>query len=164
MDLDKIVFHQNISEKDKKNVSDILFSTKFFNQEELDVAVELVEEALVKWQEKSWYNFVFIDYEDKTIAYSCYGKIDWTVCSYDLYRIWTHNDFRWKWIGGILLKETEKIISSKWTCNIYIETAGREQYNPTRFFYENNNYFKEAVIKDFYADWDDKIIYSKRIG
>jgi len=163
MDLNKLLFRENINTEDIQNVSDILISTNFFNQEEIKIACELVEEALKKWQEKSWYNFLFADYENQTIAYSCFGKIDWTVCSYDLYWIGTHNDFRWNWIGWLLLKETEKMISQKWTCNIYVETAGKEQYQPTRKFYEKNWYTKEAVIKDFYADGDDKIIYSKRI-
>ena len=164
MNLQNISFRQNISKQDIQNVSDILTSTNFFNQEEIKVACELVEETLKKWQSESWYNFVFVDYEWKTIAYTCYGKIDWTICSYDLYRIGTHNDFRWNGIGWILLKETEKIIANKWTCNIYAETAGKEQYKPTREFYEKNNYLKEAIIKDFYAKWDDKIIYSKKIA
>ena len=163
MNYKNISFRYNAMQKDIKNVYNILNSTDFFNQEEIHIACELVKESIEKGQHESWYNFIFIDYEDKTIAYTCYWKIDGTVCSYDLYWICTHNDFRWKWIGWILLKETEKNISNNWKCNIYAETASKDQYKPTREFYEKNNYIKEAIIKDFYDNWDDKIIYSKTI-
>lgn len=151
-------------QEDIKNVCDITYSTNFFNEEEVQIVCDLVQEVIIKGCSKSWYNFIFVDYKDKVIAYSCYWKIDWTVCSYDIYWICTHNDFRWNWIGKLLLKETENLIlHGWWKANIYVETASKDQYKPTRKFYENNNYKKEAIIKNFYAIWDDKIIYSKTI-
>gem|GEM_PF-4029312 len=48
MDLNKLLFRENINTEDIQNVSDILISTNFFNQEEIKIACELVEEALKK--------------------------------------------------------------------------------------------------------------------
>ena len=44
---------------------------------------------------------------------------------------------------------------------VYIETSNREQYAPTRGFYLRCGYRQEALLKDFYAVGDDKVIYGK---
>ena len=46
---------------------------------------------------------------------------------------------------------------------IYIGTSSREQYVPTRAFYENNAYKLEAVLEEFYAPADSKCIYVKAL-
>ncbi len=90
-------------------------------------------------------------------------RIHGTHSSYDIFWIATHNDMRGQGIGKILLLETEKRIASIGGHNIYLETASKPQYTPTRKFYENNGYFLEAQLKQFYADDDDKCIYVKRV-
>jgi hypothetical protein len=47
---------------------------------------------------------------------------------------------------------------------IYIETSSQAKYAPTREFYRRCGYEPEAVLKDFYADGDDKLIYVKALG
>ena len=74
-----------------------------------------------------------------------------------------HNDYRGKGLGKDLLIQTEKRIAELGGAIAYLETSSTEKYFPTRKFYENLNYFKEAEIKDFYMDNDSKVIYSKRL-
>lgn len=144
--------------KDIDNVRDIITSTNFFQDHEIPVAVELVEERLEKGLE-SGYHFIFASIVGKTIAYACYGEIPCTKGSYDLYWIVTHNDYRGKGIGKALMAEVEKQIMGSGGRVIYIETSSKPQYKPTRLFYENYGCVTEAVLKDFYDYGDDKIIY-----
>ena len=46
---------------------------------------------------------------------------------------------------------------------VYVETSGRAQYEPTRRFYEACGYAREAVLTDFYAPGDDKVIYGQSL-
>jgi hypothetical protein len=46
---------------------------------------------------------------------------------------------------------------------VYVETSGRAQYEPTRDFYMHCGYEVEAVLADFYAPGDDKVILSRTI-
>jgi hypothetical protein len=55
------------------------------------------------------------------------------------------------------------VISSLSGKRIYAETSSRDLYLPTHVFYENCGYLREAFLKDFYADGDGKIIYSKTL-
>jgi GNAT superfamily N-acetyltransferase len=157
-----IQFRQNISPSDKQAIRDIITSTKFFNNQEIDVAVELIKERLEKG-EASGYYFVFADFENRTVGYSCYGPIPGTKSSFDLYWIAVHHEFRGKGIGKVLLQATEQAIQKMGGHRIYVETSSRAQYAPTRAFYESCSYEMEAVLQDFYATGDSKCIFVKVI-
>ena len=145
---------------DPLNIEEIVRSTGFFRKDEVLVAVELIEERLSKGVE-SGYEFLFAEIDGKTIAYSCYGLIPCTIHSYDLYWIVTHNDYRSRGIGRALLTETEKAVRNAGGQGIYAETSSKEQYAPTRAFYEKNGYVLKARFKDFYDIGDDKCVYVK---
>jgi hypothetical protein len=46
---------------------------------------------------------------------------------------------------------------------MFAETSGRPQYAPTRACYERLGYRLSALLKDFYAPGDYKVIYSRRL-
>jgi ribosomal protein S18 acetylase RimI-like enzyme len=155
---------RTIPEKhDIERVREIIESTKFFYDHEIEIAVELVTERL-NLGELTGYNFVFAEADGVTVAYSCFGPIQMSDTSFDLYWIATHNDFRGKGIGKILLDETVTK-AREMGCKILIaETSGLPHYAPTRAFYDSTKFVLEARLKDFYKMGDDKLFYTKRIG
>lgn len=159
----KISFRTEVREDDCKTVRKILESTGFFHDFEVDVAVSLVEEALQQG-ENSGYYFVFAEDNGITTGYSCFGDIPCTRNSYDIYWIAVSQDQRGKGTGGLLLKETERLIGEKKGNGIYLETSSTEKYLPTRNFYLKYDYVIEAVIRDFYDYGDDKVLFVKRLN
>ena len=157
-----IVWRKTVLKTDEKNVRDIVESTGFFNPEEVEIAVELVTERLQKGI-ASGYHFIFAEMTGQTIGYACFGSIPATKSSYDLYWIAVHNDYRGAGIGKQLINLSEKTIAGMGGKQIYIETSGREQYQPTRAFYLACNYNEAAVLNDFYAPGDAKYIYVKSL-
>lgn len=157
-----ISFRTTPEKKDIKRIREIVISTKFFYDHEVEVAVELIEERLNKG-ESTGYHFVFAEVEGVTAAYSCYGPIALTKSSFDLYWIVTHNDYRGKGIGKKLLEETYKLARGMGCTLIIAETSGLAHYAPTRSFYDNNNFTLEARLRDFYDKGDDKYIYFKKL-
>ncbi len=158
-----LTFRTTPEKKDIKRIREIVESTGFFYDFETDVAVELVEERL-RDGESTGYHFVFAEVDGVTAAYSCFGHIEMTKSCFDLYWIVTHHDFRGKGVGKKLLDKTYEE-ARKMGCKIIIaETSGREHYAPTRAFYDSAGYTLEAIIKDYYDDGDDKLMYTKRIG
>jgi Sortase and related acyltransferases len=148
---------------DIQRVMEIVESTKFFYDHEVEIAAELVAERLSHGESTGYY-FVFAEVDGVTAAYSCYGPITMSKTCFDLYWIATHNDFRGKGIGKKLIEETCNQ-ARKMGCKILIaETSGLPHYEPTRAFYINNKFDLEATLKDFYTDGDDKLFYTKRIG
>lgn len=161
-ELKKYFLRENIKPEDPENIKKIVSSTGFFNDEEVDIAVELAEERLSKGLE-SGYHFLFLEIDDKTVGYSCFGPIPATKFSYDLYWIAVHKDNQNLGLGKILLNESEIAISKLGGNRIYVETSGREQYISTRKFYIACDYKEEAVLEDFYAPGDAKYLYLKVI-
>jgi ribosomal protein S18 acetylase RimI-like enzyme len=155
-------FRRTVTENDKQNVREILESTGFFYDFEIDVAVELVEESL-KTGEACGYHFVFADVDGKTVGYTCFGDIPCTNNSYDIYWIGVHQSQRGMGLGGLLLLESERIIYKLGGNRVYLETSSMEKYIPTRSFYLKYGYEIEAQIKDFYDYDDDKVLFGKKL-
>jgi Acetyltransferases len=157
-----LTFRFEVREKDIQRVRELAESSGFFYPDEVDVAVELVEERLAKG-DASGYFFIFAEIDEITAGYTCFGPIPCTKTSFDLYWIVTHNDFRGKGIGKQLLALTSQVIREMKGHKLYAETSSRQQYLPTQKFYEKNDFEKEAQIKDFYDSGDDKIIYGRKV-
>jgi len=152
---------KEITEKDISHISEILRSTGFFYDFEIETAIEIAEETLSKG-EQSGYSFLFLE-DEHTYAFASFGEIPCTKNRFDLYWIGVHEDKRGEGLGSLLLKETEKAVKTLGGKILYIETSSREKYVPTREFYIKNGYKIETVLEDFYDDGDGKVIYSKRM-
>jgi GNAT superfamily N-acetyltransferase len=158
-----ITFRTIPEKRDINRVREIIESTKFFYDHEVEIAADLVAERL-ELGESTGYYFVFAEVDGVTVAYSCFGPILMSDTSFDLYWIATHNDYRGKGIGKKLMDETESQARSM-GCKILIaETSGLPHYEPTRVFYIKTDFELEAKLRDFYKMGDDKLFYTKRIG
>jgi N-acetylglutamate synthase-like GNAT family acetyltransferase len=163
MKTENLTFRSHVKFEDIEDVTEIVRSTAFFREDEVLVARELIDEAFHKGKE-SGYEFIFAEVDGRTVAYSCYGLIPCTLKSYDLYWIATHNDFRGKGIGRIVLKQTEEAVNKLGGKTVYVETSSKEQYISTRIFYEKNDYILKAQFEDFYDIGDDKCVYIKVVS
>lgn len=153
-------YRQKIKPSDIEAIADIVESSDFFSDEEVEIAIELAEDKLEK-QGISSYNFLFAEDGKCVAGYTCYGLIPATSSSYDIYWIVVSRNLRGQGLGKLLLAETEKLIYQSGGRQIYAETSSRDQYKPTHKFYESCGYHKEAFLKNFYSEGDGKIIYAK---
>jgi GNAT superfamily N-acetyltransferase len=153
-------FRYEATPADRDVVRAIVESTGFFNPAEVAVAVELVDERLAKGP-SSGYHFVFAERDGRTHGYASYGHIAGTAASYDLYWIAVEASSRRGGLGRILLAESERLIHEAGGRRVYVETSTRDQYHPTRAFYERSEYRLEVVLEDFYGPGDGKAIYVK---
>ena len=147
-----------VTPADRDAVRELCASTGFFYPKETDVAVELVDERLAKGA-ASGYHFVLAERDGRMVGYTNYGLIACTQSSYDLYWIVVHESCRGQGLGRLLLAETERLIQQAGGTRVYIETSNRPLYQPTRVFYERCGYREDAILKDFYAPQDDKVIF-----
>lgn len=145
-----------------EEIKGLVRDTGFFSPEEIDIAVELVEERLLKG-DASGYFFVFAYDGVRLAGYTCYGPIAGTASSYDLYWIAVHPDYQKRGIGLKLLNETEKLITQNSGSRIYVDTSNRLLYSGTRAFYMHSGYRLSAVLDDFYNTGDGKAIYCKQL-
>lgn len=155
-----ITIRDSVEQADLRNVRSITESTGFFYAEEVDTAVELVEDRLLKGPRCGYY-FLFAEEEGRTVGYTSYGPIACTKTSFDLYWICVAGEARGKGLGSQLLEASERAIHALGGTRVYIETSMRPLYEPTRAFYIARGYTPVSVLDDFYAPGDSKVIYLK---
>lgn len=160
MSAEQVTMRDTVREGDPASVRAITESSGFFYPDEVDTAVELVEERLAKGI-RSGYHFVFADAGGQAVGYSCFGPIACTRSSFDHYWLAVRDDWRGKGLGKKLIAATESAIAGLGGSRVYIETSSRPLYDPTRAFYISRGYAKEAELADFYGPGDSKVIYVK---
>jgi ribosomal protein S18 acetylase RimI-like enzyme len=155
-------YRQEVRGADLDEVREIVSSSGFFSEDEIGIAIELVQERLLQG-EKSGYFFLFSEKEGRVAGYTCYGPIPGSLHSYDLYWIAVQSRLRHSGIGKDLLARSEVLIGQRGGKRIYIETSSRPQYTTTLAFYRYSGYREAAFLEDFYAPGDGKIILVKVI-
>lgn len=148
-------FRSEVRAGDAAAVGELVRATGFFNEEEIAIAIELVE--------TEGYLFFFAEDDAGLVGYSCYGAVPATKASFDLYWIAVHPRAQRSGVGRTLMRETEETIRARGGAKVWVETSGREEYAPTRAFYQRCGYRVAAVLDDFYAPGDAKVIFERRL-
>ncbi len=103
-----------------------------------------------------------IDGKPAAIAYCAPERM--TESTYNLYLIAVHKDIQGTGIGGQLMRHVEHLLQSHGKRILIVETSGMPEFELTRAFYEKCGYHREAVIRDFYREGDDKVVFWKKLN
>lgn len=166
-----IALRTHLKADDAAGIEAMLKRTGLFRSDEVVVALELVNDCLMR-RDKSDYLFVVAEATVKDVrrdagslaGFACYGHIPCTVASFDLYWIAVEPGLQGRGIGKTLLEMTESMIVESGGQRLYAETSSQPSYEKTRLFYEKRGFERLAFIEDFYAPGDAKIIYGKRLA
>jgi GNAT superfamily N-acetyltransferase len=147
---------------DRDKIEKILVDTDNFNQDEINIAMELIDLYLNVKDQKDYE--IFVDADGETVnGYVCIGPRPLTVGTYDLYWIAVNPNVQARGIGSGLIKYIEDYLKGKSARLVLIETSGKPGYEKERKFYEKNKYDKFVEIKDFYNVGDSLVVYGKYI-
>lgn len=147
---------------DRGEIKRILEDTNHFSEDEIKVAMELIDIYLNDEKQKDYIVYVKEDEKTKKAAgYICYGKRPLTDWTFDLYWIAVDPGIHGKGTGSMLVKHMEEDLKAGGGRIILIETSGKAEYENERRFYTKNGYEVQTIIKDFYRGGDDLFIYRK---
>lgn len=161
-----LTFRYNLSCDDPVRIRDVASSTGFFDKNDININVALVQDVLKgeTHANQQDYKFIILEEAGETLGYACYGKIPTTDDSYEIYWLCIHDKFRGCGLGRVLLDKLTEVIQILGGRKIYIKTEGTSQYVPTRNFYKACGFEEEAVLKEYYGNGDDCCIYSKKLS
>jgi ribosomal protein S18 acetylase RimI-like enzyme len=145
---------------DRAPLAELLRATGFFNPQEVEVALELVDDRLARGA-SSHYRFLVLEEGKTVVGYACWGVIPGTLASADLYWIAVHPGRQGQGLGRTMMEAAESWMAQEGRVRVYLETSTRPQYEPTRAFYERCGYEIVAELPDFYAPGDGKAIFFK---
>jgi ribosomal protein S18 acetylase RimI-like enzyme len=127
---------------------------------EIEVAMEVIDGTFDPVED---YRTLAAIEDDGTIAgFISYGPIPLTENRYDLYWIAVDPAYGRHGIGSQLLSAMEEDLRRVGPGHIYIDTSSTEGYAKARAFYEKNGYHIASLLKDFYRDGDDRVLYLKK--
>lgn len=152
---------RKLVEADRDKIREILIDTNNFNEEEINIALELIKICINDETQKDYE--IFVDDENGIRGYVCIGPRPLTIGTYDLYWIAVNPKVQSKGIGSALIKFVEDHLKKKEGRLILIETSAKPSYEKERKFYEKNFYEMLVNIKDFYNIGDSLVIYGKYI-
>jgi len=145
---------------DVGRVRSLVAGTGFFNAAEVEVAADLVTERLTKGI-RSGYHFVLAERGSTLVAYACYGPIEGTQGSFDLYWIAVAPEEQRRGLGAQVYARAEAAMRKAGAKHVYADTSSSDRYAGTRGFYQRMGFHEEARLADFYGPGDGKIIYMK---
>jgi GNAT superfamily N-acetyltransferase len=115
-------------------------------------------------QHDSDHRAVTYEQDGRPIGFAYYAPTPMTERTWHLYWIFISKMIQAKGIGARLLKHVETDIARSGGRMLLIETSSLPHYELTRKFYLKHGYEQAAVVRDFYADGDDQVIFRKRFA
>ena len=150
---------REIVPEDKEDILRLLEATGVFQDHELKVAEEVVQESLDP--ANGYFSLCVVNEENRPVAYACYGPTPCTSGTFDLYWIAVHPDFQKHGVGSQLMHHIEAQVVRLSGRLMVIETSSYSDYEGARRFYARSGYKQMAMIQDYYRQGDHKIIYGK---
>jgi ribosomal protein S18 acetylase RimI-like enzyme len=152
--------------EDVRTLCSLAWETRFFSEEEVLIVEELSWAAITEGEE-SGYNFLLArpsgEANGAPAGFACFGPVPCTRGSWDLYWIVVDQAMQGQGLGRRILREAERRILAQGGRKIFLETSSREQYTPTRKFYEACGYLMESRLLDYYDRGEDCLVYARSL-
>jgi len=148
---------------DVQAVDRLVRQTRVFNEGEIAIARELVQENLDKGAQASGYHFLFADGEASVEGYTCFGSIPGTAGRWELYWIAVAPQAHRAGLGKRLQAASEDAVRAMGGVLMIAETSTRADYAPARRFYLAQGYKLLAEVPDWHDDGDGLAIFGKRL-
>ncbi len=102
--------------------------------------------------------------EGRVVGFAYFAPAAMTDRCWHLYWIAVDKSSQGRGFGRVLLDRVESDIKQQNGRLLLIETSSLPNYEPTRRFYAKYGYEQAAILRDFYADGDDMVVFRKRIA
>jgi GNAT superfamily N-acetyltransferase len=99
----------------------------------------------------------------QVIGFAYYAPAAMTDGTWYLYWIAVRQVVQAKGVGTRLLSHVEEDARRSHGRLMFIETSSLPHYESTRRFYLKHKYEEAAVLRDFYAEGDDMVVFRKRL-
>ncbi len=148
--------------EDRGPLARIVEETGFFTEDELAIALELIDAVL---NDPEQHDYLINVYDDGAVGgYYCVGPTPATAGTFDLYWIVVDQHRQGKGVGKTLLRHAEELLRARGGRLVIAETSSQPRYAPTRGFYTRTGYTELARIPGYYRPGDDLVIYGKYLS
>src|SRR5205807_500218 len=141
----------------------IAHGTGVFKPHEM-VALQEVLDDYHELMHKEGHFSVTAEQHGQVRGFAYYAPASMTDRTWYLYWIAVRKDLHARGVGSELLTYVENDLRSRRNGRVlFIETSSLPHYGLTRRFYLKHGYDQEAVLRDYYRDGDDMVIFRKHL-
>jgi ribosomal protein S18 acetylase RimI-like enzyme len=138
-------------------------ATGVFKPLEIDTLREVLDDYHAK-NAAAGHRCVTLEDDGRILGYAYYAPAAMTDRTWYLYWIAVVKTEQSRGLGRQLLLYVEEDATRLGARVLFIETSSLPHYTPTRRFYEKNNYEVAGVLRDYYSDGDDMVVFRKRLA
>lgn len=150
---------RTVTKEDLSGLKEVLDSSGLFPSEYLD---DMIADYFTNpTTEAIWFTSITHG-RPSAIGYCAPEKF--TDGTYNLYAIAVRKELQGKGIGQKMMKFIEDLLKANNKRVLIIETSSDDHYKLTRKFYKDLDYRQEAVIRDFWNEGEDKVIFLKKLN
>jgi len=157
------MFRTRVRHEDAPAVEELVRRTAVFNDSEVAIARELVDENLAKGEAASGYYFLFADSERGIDGYVCLGPVPGAHRRCELYWIAVDPQARRRGLGRALQHAAEDRARALGADYLVAETSTLPAYEAAHGFYLANGFTQIAEVPDWHDDGDGLAIFRKRL-
>lgn len=132
--------------------------TGLFSNPEIGVAREVFDDGFIDPD----YESVGVEIDGMLVGWACWGPTPKREGTFDLYWIVVERDRQGLGLGTLLLAEMGRRVAGR-ARTVLVETSGREDYAPTRTFYQRHGYRQIGIEVDHYGPGDDLVRFAKTL-
>jgi len=137
--------------------------TKVFKALEIQALQEVLDDYHAH-EKQFGHRSVTYEKDGAALGFAYYAPAEMTDRTWYLYWIAVKKDIHARGIGSQLLRHVEEDIRNQKGRLLLIETSSLPHYGLTRKFYLKHGYEQAAILKNFYSDGDDMVVFSQRMG
>jgi len=145
--------------QDQDKLLEIIKNSGQFDEDGLAYVEHTLEEHFPNPENALWYTA-----HDKTpvgVAYCTPEPM--TSGTWNLLMLWVEQGLEGKGFGSSLVAKIEEELKNKNARLLIVETSGLDDFATARSFYEKYGFKREAHIKNFFDEGDDKLVYTKSL-
>jgi len=149
---------RDVSPNDVEAIKTVIDSSELFPSEMLD---DMIKDYFENESSSDIWLTKCDGQNPVAIAYCAPEKM--TEGTYNLYLIAVHKNYQGKGIGSEIMSYLENLLKKMKQRVLIVETSGLSEFELTRKFYDKCDYNREAKIRDFYQEGEDKIVFWKKL-
>jgi len=149
---------RKVEKKDLEGLKEVLDSIELFPSELLE---DMISDYLTNPTSSDIWFTTVADGRPVSIGFCAPEKL--TDGTYNLYAIGVKRNLQGKGLGTKMMGYLEDQLKQQGQRILIVETSSLPDFAATREFYKNLHFAKEAVIRDFWEEGDDKVIFWKKL-
>jgi ribosomal protein S18 acetylase RimI-like enzyme len=147
---------------DTPSLKTLTAATGVFKPLEVDTLGEVLADYHAENREEGHRCATGVD-GDRVLGFVYFAPAPMTLGTWELWWIVVKSDVQARGLGGEMLRFAEEEVRRRGGRVLFIDTSSQPLYDPTRRFYLKHGYEEHAILRDYYAAGDSKVVFRKAL-